>query len=504
MHRPIRYTLTFLLLLNFGIASSGFSASPKGTAASCIEGQIEAALLTPENLKALRAAFQNASPETKALRRKLQKQGFQEAALNEEIVKNHTTKYTKVIPDVGIWDQQRTGDCWDFAGCRALTDELYQKGIVSKRFQVSKTFIYFHSMLEKSDKWLADSISVLQQAGLKEQDLDQILNVSQAVNDGGYYEYFNFLMSKYGIVPENAMKSTASFRDSTAMNQEITFKLASIAQTMKDKYESFKFVNGQSTLAAEQISELLKIRAKGMEDVYHILASHLGVPPESFKFKFKDGTEKIFTPESFAKEVVKYVPKKRVVISSDPTLPYGRTYDVPGSQLGVERAKDPESADHFLNVKNDRLLALVKKAIDAGQAVWFGADASQAMIPLDHVNPKAAGIMHPDILNGDKIYGFVPPETFPKVTDPKAQRMLGTSAMDHAMVIVGYELDASGNVVKLKVANSWGKKAGTHGYFHMYREWFEQFVTQIGIDEKLLSAQERKALKRPRISLEGN
>src|SRR5205085_2810157 len=151
-----------------------------------------------------------------------------------------------------------------------------------------------------------------------------------------------------------------------------------------------------------------------------------------------------------------------------------------GSQLGLQKPTDPDSTNHFLNVKNERLLELVKKAIDNHQAVWFGADVNQLVIPMNLENPKTAGIMHPEIFKTDDIYSVPDKTAFPNLTDSKAQRIAGTTVMDHAMVFSGYDWDEiNKKIVKLRVPNSWGKKAGTHGYFHMYREWFENYVTQI-------------------------
>ena len=47
----------------------------------------------------------------------------------------------------------------------------------------------------------------------------------------------------------------------------------------------------------------------------------------------------------------------------------------------------------------------------------------------------------------------------------------------HAVVIVGYDLEPGTNIVrKWKIKNSWGKKAGDHGYMHMYRDFFRLFA----------------------------
>lgn len=503
MHRVSQYKFVVLLALFVGFSSPVF-AGEEANIATCLIQKINEPLLTHHFDDKQRKDFESASREVKSKRRKLQRIGFNEAALNEDVIKNHNTHYTKVIDDSAIADQMRTGDCWDFAGCRTVSDDLYKKGVVGKKFQISKNFIFFYSTLEKADKILVSDVAQLLQTKLPDENIDKALNVTGIVNDGGYYEYFNFLANKYGIVPASAMKSTASFRDSSAMDQELTDKLAAIAAKMKEKYKSFQFADDQKLLTESQADELLKIRAQGMEDVYTLVASHLGVPPKKFTFTFKDGTKKEFTPKQFAEEVVKFNPKRNIVISSDPTLPFDKGYVIPGSQLSVQKPSEPSSANHFLNVKNDRLLELVKEAIDQGHAVWFGADANQSMVAISKSNGKAAGIMHPQIYKTDQIYGYKDKDAFPNLNDEKAELVAGTTAMDHAMVIVGYDLDENGKIVKLKVANSWGKKVGTHGYFHMYREWFEKYVSQIAIPEQILNKSEKEILKQPKTALPGS
>lgn len=509
MHRVPYYKLVVLLALFVGFTSQSFAEGDQAdqseqTAAECLIQTVTKRVIKFGYNKQQLREFNAASADVKSARRKLQRKGFNEAALNEDIIKNHNTHYTKVIDDSSIGDQMRTGDCWDYAGCRMITDDLYKKGVVGKKFQLSKNFIFFYSTLEKADKTLVSDAAKLLQAKLPEGTIDNALSVAGQVSDGGYFEYFNFLVSKYGIVPASAMKSTASFRDSSAMDQQLTNKLAAIAAKMKEKYHSFQFADDQKLVTQAQADELFKIREEGMSEIYKLVASHLGAPPEKFTFTFKDGTKKEFTPKQFAREVVKFNPKRNVVVSSDPTLEYDKPYRIPGSLLNLATPKEPDSTNHFINVKSERLLELVKGSIDQGYAVWFGADANQSMVVFSKTNPKAAGIMHPKIYNPEIFDGLWEINPFPILDDAKAERIAGTTQMDHAMVFVGYDLDENGKIIKLKVANSWSKKAGDKGYFHMYREWFEKYVSQIAIPEKILSKSEKEILKQPKINLPGS
>lgn len=91
----------------------------------------------------------------------------------------------------------------------------------------------------------------------------------------------------------------------------------------------------------------------------------------------------------------------------------------------------------------------------------------------------------------------------------KAQRMLyGESAMTHAMVLTGVNVDVSklyklyqnkiilndffisvqnGNATKWRVENSWGEDRGDKGYLMMTTDWFKEYVFEVVVDKSLLS-----------------
>ena len=47
--------------------------------------------------------------------------------------------------------------------------------------------------------------------------------------------------------------------------------------------------------------------------------------------------------------------------------------------------------------------------------------------------------------------------------------------------------------MKFKVENSWGPKAGDHGVFHMYRDWFRANMFGIIVHKSFLTKAERAA-----------
>ena len=66
------------------------------------------------------------------------------------------------------------------------------------------------------------------------------------------------------------------------------------------------------------------------------------------------------------------------------------------------------------------------------------------------------------------------------------------SAMNHAMVITGVNLDENGQPDKWKIENSWSDEHGNKGYYLMNAEWFDQFVYQAVINKKYLTEEQLK------------
>lgn len=85
--------------------------------------------------------------------------------------------------------------------------------------------------------------------------------------------------------------------------------------------------------------------------------------------------------------------------------------------------------------------------------------------------------------------------------------LYGESAMTHAMVLTGVNVEVSklyvlfdnnlkpmfftsvqnGNATKWRVENSWGEERGDKGYLMMTTEWFKEYVFEVVVDKSLLS-----------------
>ena len=75
------------------------------------------------------------------------------------------------------------------------------------------------------------------------------------------------------------------------------------------------------------------------------------------------------------------------------------------------------------------------------------------------------------------------------------------SAMNHAMVLCGVNLDQNGRPNRWKIENSWGEDAGNKGYYIASDLWFEAFTYQVIINKKYLTDAWKQALEEEPIEL---
>src|SRR5579871_4343137 len=110
--------------------------------------------------------------------------------------------------------------------------------------------------------------------------------------------------------------------------------------------------------------------------------------------------------------------------------------------------------------------AVAIKMIKANKPVFFGSDVGQ-------FSDSKLGVMDTDLYDYTLCFNLALKMT-------KAERIkVGSSAMTHAMVLTGVDLDEDGKPVKWRVENSWGKDAGQEGYFLMTDRWFDEYVYQV-------------------------
>lgn len=73
------------------------------------------------------------------------------------------------------------------------------------------------------------------------------------------------------------------------------------------------------------------------------------------------------------------------------------------------------------------------------------------------------------------IQGFHLPEGYEVI--PRAyRRHFDRGGGMHAIEVVGVDYNADGSIKRFKLRNSWGTAVGTQGYYHLYWDYFQEFI----------------------------
>ena len=347
-----------------------------------------------------------------------------------------------------------------------------------KDFELSQAYPLFFDKLEKSNWFLGNIISTL------DEPLDGRLVsflLTDPIGDGGQWDMFRSLVKKYGVVPKEAMPETANSRNTRDMDKYLTRYLRGCAKMLRQSYE-----------AGFGIDTLQKMRKAMMGDVWQLLAISLGEPPERFDVRLRDKDNKLvlsgtFTPQEFFAKAVGMDLDAYVSLISAPTQdkPFGRSFTV--ERLGnVEE----DGTVRYLNLPPTELKRVAIAQLRDDLPVWFGCDVDQSYL-------RQEGIMDTAALDIDALFGF-PVEGCLN----KAERLdYGESLMTHAMVLEGVRLSEDGDPQMWKVENSWGKDHGRDGFDTLSDAWFDEYVYQVVVDKKYLTDEQRAALDSEPIAL---
>ena len=400
----------------------------------------------PKNLLALNAVAKN---------------GVSAVALSRQTVSRVDHTFSHWIETAEATDQKRTGRCWLFAGLNLFRLAAMQR-MNLEGFELSQAYLMFWDKLEKANFFLENIIAV------RDEPLDSRLVVwllAAPIADAGQWDMFVNLVKKYGVVPKSVMPETRSSSNSRPMNSVFVGKLREYASVLRGMSE-------------EGASEESLRQAKGgmMGEFYKILAIHLGKPPSSFFWEWRDKDKKFhrhgdITPIEFFDQYVGVDLDDYVCLINAPTAdkPFNTLYTVQylGNVVGGQNVR-------YLNVDIPTLKKAAVDMIVDGQAVWFGCDVGKML-------EREVGALDLDVYDYDLVYG-----TSFKLD--KAGRLdYGHSRMTHAMLFTGVDLDDAGVPLKWRVENSWGTKYGDKGYLVMADAWFDEYLYEVTVKKQYLS-----------------
>ncbi|MBN0919348.1 C1 family peptidase [[Mycoplasma] gypis] len=424
--------------------------------------------VTNELLKEFKEKFQS-NKENLILTNAITKNGIKNSVISNEVLKKHNHVFSNEISSGAITNQKSSGRCWIFASLNMERIEAAKK-LNIEDIEFSQSYLLFYDKIEKSNTFLQNMIEY----GLELDVYDPLFLklMDGPADDGGFWEWFLGLITKYGIVPKQIMPDTFEASNTASLMTLLNFKLKQAAAKMRADWKEYK--NKDS---------LLKIKKETMYEVYSLCAKSLGIPPQTFDFKYYDKDKKFqqildVTPKEFFDLAIGDSLKSKVCLVSDPRPehPVGKVLTSRYFRSVYEAVGNSQ-----LNVPMDELIKATKDSILDGVAVPFACDVAR-------FHDRKIGIMD------SELYDYK--NTIYDIEMSKADRLnYQLTLPTHLMNFTGVDIDSNGNILKWKVENSWGSDIANKGFFSISNQWFKDWNFQCVVDRKYIDPKYLKGLE---------
>lgn len=411
--------------------------------------------ISPEMLKNIQRSYQNTAAD-KALRNAMGGTSIKQLALNQENQQAVNTDFSIKVESKGITDQQSSGRCWLFTGLNVMRAKAIAKYDLPG-LEFSQVYCFFWDQLEKSNLFLQ---GVIETAGKPMSDQTVEWLFKHPLSDGGTFTGVADIVTKYGLVPKEAMPETFSSDHTSSMSSLIGLKLKEFGLELRDM-----------SAKGEKMATIEKRKEEMLGTVYRMLVLTLGVPPTSFDYVRKDSKGNVVetehhTPMSFMEKYGdKNLLTNYVMVMNDPSREYYKCYEI---------AYDRHCYDGknwtYVNLPVEDIKEMAIASLKDSTRMYFSSDVTQ----MD----SKRGLL--DVHNYD--FGSLLGTTFGM---DKKQRIQTFSSMSaHAMTLMAVDLDKNGKPKKWMVENSWGPSAGYQGHLIMTDEWFNEYMFRLVLETK--------------------
>lgn len=420
--------------------------------------------LTAAETAALHADLQQ-QPAHDVVSRAVIKNGVLAAAEDPQATVRLNRTFSVELDTGKVSNQKHSGRCWLFSTLNTIRHQFAAKYNV-KDFELSQSYLFFWDKVERANIFYDN---ILRTADKPLDDREVAFYLSRPGDDGGQWAMGAALVQKYGVVPASAMPESFNTNDTTGFAATLDLKLRKDALTLRQLV---------ATGASEE--QIATTRAQALKEVYRMAAYSFGEPPATFDLEYKDDQHQYhrdagLTPQGFFEKYFDIDLDDYVVISNSPDKPFDRLYSLP-SQDNIVGGKHIT----FLNLPMAELKRTAIAQLQSGEAVWFGNDVLQQM-------SRERGFLDSQLYKTAELFGV-------DLSLTKAQRLAtGEAEVSHAMTLTGVDLVAD-DPIRWKVENSWGEKNGAKGYFVMTDDWMDDFVYEVVVHKRFLTADQRAVL----------
>ena len=421
--------------------------------------------ITKKQIDKMRKEFESDS-SARVAQNAVTSNNLSSVTLRRDLVQEIDFTFSTKLDEWKATNQKSSGRCWLFA-----TLNLFRPGTMKKmnvkEFEFSQAHIHFWDKFERSNHFLE---AIIETSGRPVDDRTIHFLLSDPIGDGGQRNMAMNLIRKHGLVPKSAYPESNSSSSTRWMNSILKDILRRSASEIRGILDS-----GGSEKEARLHKE------SRMEDIWRVLCIHLGTPPESFDWQWRDKDKEFhrrgeMTPQEFADEFVDVDWEEYVCIVNDPRNEYYQTYTVDYLQ---NVAGGPPVV--YLNVPSDEMKSITQEILEDGMPVWMGCDVGKQM-------DRKRGLWDANLFETNELYGV-------DYGMSKADRLrYGQTMMTHAMLFTGVDV-YDGKPRRWRVENSWGDDSGQKGFYTMNDNWYDEHMFEIATARKYLSEKMLDGLK---------
>jgi bleomycin hydrolase len=386
-------------------------------------------------------------------------------------------------PELVVSNQGLSGRCWMFAVLNVMRHELVRKYRLPHDFELSESYLCFYEKLEKCNYFLTRFLTITKEQ-MNDRSVIQLLHSGS--EDGGQWITCANLIKKYGIIPKSCYKESANSFRTSDMNTLLNYKLRECAMEMINETEK---------------SKRFILKENMLKNIYNLLIKLLGTPPgpnDKFKWSYVlqleliddlereqkrrrlDGKYENFinkhsdeiSPLEFYEKYIVNKLDSYMKFSNDPRNVYNKFYKSFDYDIVVEGERNG-----YFNIEIDKIAKLCINSLTDNTPVEFDCD-------VGHYMNQTEQLLDPQCYNYEILFNT----TFFEL-NKKNMMICRESMPNHAMVLVGVDLDKHGNPLKWKVENSWGRDLfaqleGGNDYYTMSHEWFKKYVYNAVVQSK--------------------
>jgi bleomycin hydrolase len=333
----------------------------------------------------------------------------------------------KTIKATPVKNQAMTGTCWCFSTTSLVESDEIRKD--NREIDLSEMFTVRNIYIDKARNY------ILRQGHAQ-------------FGEGGLSHDMIRAISNYGAVPESAYTGLVN------------------GQTMYNHQQLF--LSLQKYL--DSVLKKQPVSADWLTGYTKILDMYLGEAPAEFSYNGKK-----YSPQSFAKEVLKFDANDYVSITSFTHQPY--------YQPVILQVPDNFANGSFYNLPLNELLEVAGTAVSKGYSVAWDADVSNNGFRQEAglaLNLDPAVRYTKEMINTD-----VKEQPYNATVRQELYENL-TTQDDHLMHLVGTEKTKDGKTFFI-VKNSWGKVGPFEGYINVSEAYFAINTISIVLPKAALS-----------------